>query len=147
MNNDIISIQEAIDALLHNQEVYSHNYGEDPIDKYTVAIIDNDIQTIAQLSPAQQWIPIKYRQMTDEEREYFEEHGLFALTDKDAIIFDCAMPDDGQEILISTKSGYVMSDVCRIDDGHYLEDRGDFDGVSAWMPLPEPYKDEEGRGQ
>lgn len=46
---DLISRQAAIDAILHNQEVYSNNFGNDPIDKYTIAIIDNDAQTIAQL--------------------------------------------------------------------------------------------------
>ena len=50
---DMISRQAAIDAILHNQEVYSNNFGNDPIDKYTIAIIDNDAQTIAQLPSAQ----------------------------------------------------------------------------------------------
>jgi hypothetical protein len=51
--SDLISRQAAIDAILHNQEVYSNNFGNDPIDKYTIAIIDNDAQTIAQLPSAQ----------------------------------------------------------------------------------------------
>lgn len=50
--NDLVSRQEAMDAILHNEEVYSNNFGDDPIDRYTVAIIDNDAQTIAQLQPA-----------------------------------------------------------------------------------------------
>ena len=50
---DMISRQAAIDAILHNHEVYSNNFGNDPIDKYTIAIIDNDAQTIAQLPSAQ----------------------------------------------------------------------------------------------
>lgn len=61
---DTISRQAAIDALLRNQEVYSNNFGNDPIDKYTVAIIDNDAQTIAQLPSAQRngkWIYTKKR--------------------------------------------------------------------------------------
>lgn len=60
MSDDLISRQAAIDALLHNQEVYSNNFGTDAIDKYTIAIIDNDVQTIAQLPSAEQrgkWIP------------------------------------------------------------------------------------------
>lgn len=47
--DELISKQAAIDAILHNEEVYSHNYGDDPIDGYTVAIINNDAQTLAQL--------------------------------------------------------------------------------------------------
>lgn len=59
MKDDTISRQAAIDALLHNQEVYSNNFGTDPIDKYTTAIIANDVQTIVQLPSAQRkgkWI-------------------------------------------------------------------------------------------
>ena len=51
--SDLIDRQAAIDALLHNQEVYSNNFGTDAIDKYTIAIIDNDVQTIAQLPSAE----------------------------------------------------------------------------------------------
>lgn len=50
--DDLISRQVAIDAILENEKVYSHNFGDDPIDKYTVAIIDNDAQTIANLPSA-----------------------------------------------------------------------------------------------
>lgn len=67
MKDDTISRQAAIDALLHNQEVYSNNFGTDPIDKYTTAIIANDVQTIVQLPSAQRkgsgfistgWMPL-----------------------------------------------------------------------------------------
>lgn len=51
--SDLIERQNAIDALLHNQKVYSNNFGTDAIDKYTIAIIDNDVQTIAQLTSAE----------------------------------------------------------------------------------------------
>ena len=83
-----------------------------------------------------EWIPIKYRPMTDEEKKYYEEY-----TDVEEM-FDCSMPDDGQEILISTKSGLVMTDTCCIDDMYCyeLENCGDWEDVVAWMPLPEPYK-------
>lgn len=43
--NDTIYRQAAIDAILHNKKVY--------IDEYTIAIIDNDAQTIARLPSAQ----------------------------------------------------------------------------------------------
>lgn len=62
MKDDLISRQEAVDAILHNQELYSNNFGNDPIDRYTIAIIDNDAQTIAQLPSAQPervWHPVE----------------------------------------------------------------------------------------
>lgn len=81
-----------------------------------------------------EWIPIKYRPMTEEEKKYYEEY-----TDVEEM-FDCPMPEDGQEILISTKFG-VYADICDIDEkyGYGLENHEDWEGVLAWMPLPEPY--------
>ena len=143
--NDLISRQAAIDAILHNQELYSHNFGDDPIDKYTIAIIDNDAQTIAQLpsaQPEQRWIPVRMRPMDSEEREYWEEQFGEELADEDAVMFDCPMPEDGQEILVSYRK-WISMDKCEIDGGCYgLEGNGDWEDVVAWMPLPEPYKEE-----
>ena len=50
---DLISRQAAIDALKHNQDVYSHNFHDDPIDKYTAAIIAADIDSLVKLPSAQ----------------------------------------------------------------------------------------------
>ena len=61
--SDLISRQAAIDALKHNQDVYSHNFHDDPIDKYTTAIIATDIDTLVNLPTIQpepqegHWIP------------------------------------------------------------------------------------------
>ena len=83
------------------------------------------------------WIPIKYRPMTEEEKKYYEDY-----TDAEEI-FDCSMPEDGQEILISTRSGYVHADICSIDDkyGVGLENNDSWEDVVAWMSMPEPYKE------
>ena len=84
------------------------------------------------------WIPIKYRPMDEEEKQYWSE---YMAADDEMEMFDCPMPEDGQEILVTFKSGYVNMDICEIDGGLYgLEENGDWDGIIAWMPLPEPYK-------
>lgn len=73
---DLIDRQAAINALLHNQELYSNGFGNDPIDRYTIAIIDNDVQTIAQLSSAQRkgkWVYEKINSYTS--RTYCSECG------------------------------------------------------------------------
>ena len=92
------------------------------------------------------WIPIKYRPLTEKERIAFAEHyGIEYCDTVDEKAFDCPMPEDGQEILISTKYG-VDIDVADNDiDGegficYGLEGNGDWDSVIAWQPLPEPYK-------
>ena len=89
------------------------------------------------------WIPVKFRPMDSEEREYWEEQFGEELADADAVLFDCPMPEDGQEILVSYRK-WISMDKCEIDDGGYgLEGNGDWDGVIAWMPQPKPYEVEE----
>lgn len=92
------------------------------------------------------WNPIKYRPMTTDERIKFAEYwGVEYCDTADEKVFCCSMPEDGQEILVSTER-YVHIDVCCYDpdEGYGLEENGDWDGVTAWMPLPEPYKPEGG---
>ena len=95
------------------------------------------------IEPEQRWIPVKMRPMDSEEREYFEYQLGYELENKDAVMFDCEMPEDGQEILISFRK-WINMDKCEIDGfGLGLEGNGDWEGVTAWMPLPEPWKGEE----
>lgn len=78
------------------------------------------------------WHEVTTRQMTEEERAYYKE--LDIDTEE---IFDCTMPDDGQEILVATEWG-TDKDICSSDDcyGIGLEGRGDWDGVIAWADMP-----------
>lgn len=93
-------------------------------------------------SEANMWIPVKYRPMDSEEREYWEDQFGEELADEDAVMFDCPMPEDGQEILVSYRK-WINMDKCEIDGGCYgLEGNGDWEDVLAWMPLPEPYREE-----
>lgn len=99
-----------------------------------------------------EWIPIKYRPMTNEERKELAEHyGIEYCDTIEEKTFDCPMPEDGQRILLSRSWG-VDIDVADNDiDGegficYGLEGNGDWDGVDAWMPLPEPYKKEGDKG-
>lgn len=94
----------------------------------------------------QQWIPVKTRPMTVKERDYYENVWDADLSDDEAVIFDCPMPEDKQEIWISTKFGNVFQDTCENDDGYIgLEVYGDWYDIAAWMPIfkPEPYKEGE----
>lgn len=87
------------------------------------------------------WIPVKKRQMTEEEyKEYEERNG--PLNESERWFFAGQMPDDGQQILISTKYD-VYFDTCEYDPeyGYGLEERGDWDGVNAWMPIPGKFED------
>ena len=80
------------------------------------------------------WIPVKWRATTDEDGIDKEEYPLY---------IDCPMPNDGDEILITSKNRYVSEDTCYDDDGYYLDSGLDWvDDVKAWMPKPEGYRGE-----
>ena len=89
--------------------------------------------------PQGEWIPIKMRPGTDEEYEEFSQYG--DCPREDFRVFECPLPDDEQEVLVTTRWGDVCVDVWHRDvDCCYFEDNSDDDDVVAWMPLPEPYK-------
>lgn len=102
---------------------------------------------LAREKDVRHWIPIKTRPLTDEERKSLSQYyGSNYEDTADEWAFDCPMPQDGQEILISTSYG-VSTDYCVFDctdEGmglYSLEELGDWDNVKAWMPMPEPYND------
>lgn len=92
--------------------------------------------------PKTEWIPVKWHNITDEERQR-EGYPKEWLT-----MLDCPMPNDDEEILVTVKSVkcglHVEKDVCYIDDGFSLDSGHDWiDDVVAWMPLPSSYQGEE----
>jgi hypothetical protein len=82
------------------------------------------------------WIPVKWHEITDEERKQNEYPKEWA------VYLDCVMPDDGQEILTTTKGGYIEFDTCFHDGcGYSLDSARDWIAdITAWMPLPKPWK-------
>lgn len=85
------------------------------------------------------WIPVKLRPMTEDEKRILSEY----LFEGNGMIYECPLPDDGQEVLITTKYGSVEKTTYYTDCGNYFENYEDYDEVIAWQPLPEPYKDGE----
>lgn len=95
---------------------------------------------------ASRWIPVKTRPMDEEEKQYWEEHyGYKCGEDFDGIMFDCLMPEDGQEVWVCSIHGTVWQDTCEVDEGIGLEGNGDWYDIVAWMPFerPKPWKGEE----
>lgn len=90
------------------------------------------IQLIEEQPKAGRWIPIKYRETTDDD-------GIDK--EKFPLMLDCCLPDDDTEIIVCSKNGSVFADKFFNDDGCHLESGFDIiEDVSAWMPLPEPYQ-------
>lgn len=89
-----------------------------------------------------EWIPIRFRRADDDEyKEFIERHD--AIPREECKVCDCQMPDDGQEVLISTRGGHVYEDVFCADPDYYGFEDSDLDDVIAWMPKPEAYKKED----
>ena len=118
MKTDLISRQDAINALEWKRA------GKAAID------------AIKQLPPANRWIPFTVRPCTEQEKEEHPDWSFY---------IDCQLPDDGEEVLISTKYGNVCEDTIFCDDDCWYLDSGYEIGEDAvaWMPLPEPYKEED----
>ena len=91
---------------------------------------------------SQGWIPIKTRPLTEEEKEHYISIGWS--DDSIEFMYDCQLPDDGQEVLVTDRMGNVGLDTFFSDDGCYFENNCDAYDVIAWMPLPKPYKESEG---
>jgi hypothetical protein len=78
------------------------------------------------------WIPIITRHLTDEERKEYDAEIEF--------MYDCALPEDGQDVLISTPYGVKQTTFYKdYIFGFYFEGYEDIGDVIAWMPLPHPY--------
>lgn len=100
------------------------------------------IEQLEAASP--KWIRFKTRPMDEEERREYSERFGYELDDDEAVIYCCQLPDDGQEVLVCNKYGNIWIDTFE-DDPDYgagFETNGDMDGLVAWMPLPEPPKEE-----
>ena len=80
-----------------------------------------------------EWIPIKTRPLTEEEKNDIALEGC-------EFMYDCPLPDDGQEVLVTDRLGYVGIDTFFRDYDCYFESNCGEEDVLAWMPLPKPYK-------
>lgn len=109
----------------------------DRCDKLMINLVNSPI--------AQQWIPVMTRPMTEEERRCYTKYLGWDITDDEAVMFDCQMPEDGQEIWVCSKCGNIWKDTCIDDEGIGLEENGDWFDIVAWMPFekPKPWKGKE----
>lgn len=81
------------------------------------------------------WVPITYREMTEEEKEYFD------CEFEESKILDCILPEIDEEVFISHR-GSVYTDIFHNDRGIVYFEDVDIEDVDAWMPLPKPYEKE-----
>ena len=130
--DDLISRQAAIDALEQAKEQYFDR-------KVIIGKMQDVVSNLPSVQSEQRWIPFKTRPLTKAEKE---EHPEW-----DGIL-DCKLPDDGQRILVSVsvrghESVQYDEFYFYMDDGSYLDSGYEIGTeATAWMPLPEPYREE-----
>lgn len=125
MNNDLISRSALKKTLIENEWINGIDSGG------LENIIDN-APTVEE-RPQGEWIPIKTRPLTEEEKEEYPDYSF---------MYDCQLPDDGEEVLVTTSCGYVVLDTFYRDDGCYFENYCDEGDIIAWQSKPKPYKRE-----
>ena len=103
---------------------------------FTVPEILTIIDTFS--SEANDWIPIEYRLGTEEE---YGDYSRFGNCPRDEFkVYTNTMPEDGEEVLITTRSGDVCEDIYHDEpECCYFEDHDDPDEVIAWMRKPKAY--------
>ncbi len=87
-------------------------------------------------SDQDKWIPLKARPMTEEEANYYRAYAEYGVE-----MFDCPLPDDGQEVLIS-RDGKVGTGTFVQDDLICYFGEVGIDNVDAWQPMPKPYEED-----
>lgn len=119
-----------IDSLDYYLQNHTDDYGEE---SHTAMMMAKD--ALSSSEKPNKWIPLKTRPMTDEESTFYKDWAEYG-----AELFDCPLPDDGQEVLVSWGGNVCIDTFVKDDsDGCYFEGV-EIDDVEAWMPLPEPYK-------
>lgn len=148
MDKDLINDYRAVVLpVLQNVLIKKNFEGRGLSDALELEKDFNEILRLVEKALDSQWIPITFRQADDEEyektREVYDSYWA-DLPREECKVYDCRMPDDGQEVLITTSWGAVCEDTYHADDVLAgFEDHDDPDDVIAWMPKPKAYKKEE----
>ena len=119
--NDTISRQAAIDSLVRFFAFYKNEDGRIAFKMPKESAIK---EAIAQVPSAQQWIPCSERKPPDEINPHTMDYKLYA----------CSCNFGVSKDVRAYKYG----------DGHFWNGPGTVDEyVVAWMPMPEPYKEDD----
>lgn len=97
----------------------------------------------------QRWIPVKTRPMDEEERAEWSEKLGYDIEYEEAVIYTSQLPEEKREVLICTSDEFIY--IGEYEKWTWADGLGTWtesveyrtiSDVVAWMPLPEPYKEE-----
>lgn len=81
------------------------------------------------------WNKLIFRELTPEEKEDYANFDWSYIVEN--------LPDYGEEVLVTNGKNMWVDSFDEDANGIYLSGTDDeIDGVTAWMPLPNPYKEE-----
>lgn len=121
----MVSVQRTLGVEVDKEElVKALNYDRN---QYNIGFLDGKMA---------RWNPIKTRPLEEDEADIYPGFDF---------MYDCKLPDDGQEVLVTLANGEVTTDTFYRDelDECYFENYCNEGDVKAWMPKPEPYKENE----
>lgn len=77
-------------------------------------------------------------------QRWIEVTGHFDHDTDGEFVFDCELPEDGQEILVTLIGGAICRDICYIDKmGYHLHSGWDWgEDVLKWAPMPPAWWEE-----
>lgn len=77
-------------------------------------------------------------------QKWIEVTGHFDHETDGEFVFDCELPEDGQEVLVTLIGGAICRDICSIDaSGYHLHSGWDWDeDVLKWAPMPPAWWEE-----
>lgn len=134
--------EEAIEILSDMRAEYNI-FSDDEEEATRYHALSWAIQALNEQQHTGRWIAVTARPMDNEERLEWSEKLGYDIEYNEALIYTSQLPDDGQEVLTCDRYGNVKIDTFESDPdyGCYFDENGDMDGIVAWMPLPEPYKE------
>lgn len=102
--------------------------------------VEDVLKILENIKQEPKWIPIKTRKLTHAEEQDMLENSNCYYT----YMFNCRLPENGEEVLVTTSTGEVTTTTFYDEglDGCYFEFYEDDGDVIAWMPKPKSYKAE-----
>ncbi len=97
-----------------------------------IGVICKHFEELQEIVDDDGWIEIKTRPLTYDEKLSYQHQDIIWM-------YDCELPDDGQEVLVTTSSGDVEKTFYHTEY-FVFEDYEGPDDLLAWRPLPEGFK-------
>ena len=131
---DLISKKDLINRLIPKYR----DGVPDEYDRGANDMLEEVIEAIEEFPAQNKWIPVKYRELTEEEKQDYP---------NETYIYDCELPEDAQDVIITTKYRQVVITTFYRDaeDGCWFDSYEDWEIKNIYFGLFEVIQDIETR--